>query len=153
MSGRVFQINTSPGGVPKLARLQTVVGALGLEGDLQRDMKSHGGPERALCLYPLENILALQAEGHPVFPGALGENLTVFGLEWSQLQPGTKLRIGQQVLVEVTRFTKPCNNLIPYFTSGDYSRVSQTKNPGWARVYARVLQTGIVRTGDRILIA
>ena len=37
----------------------------------------HGGPERALCLFSLERILELQAEGHPIFPGAAGENITI----------------------------------------------------------------------------
>jgi hypothetical protein len=39
------------------------VTSLGLEGDRQDDVAHHGGPERALCLYALERILDLQAEG------------------------------------------------------------------------------------------
>ena len=52
----------------------------GLEGDRQRDLRFHGGPLRAVSLYSLELIEALQAEGHPIAPGAMGENLTMAGV-------------------------------------------------------------------------
>ncbi len=74
-SGRIFQINVSNGGVPKFARQQAELTPLGLVGDRQEETDVHGGPERALCLFSLERILALQAEAHPIFPGAIGENL------------------------------------------------------------------------------
>ncbi|HWH08656.1 MAG TPA: MOSC domain-containing protein, partial [Candidatus Thermoplasmatota archaeon] len=79
---RIFQLNVSPGGVPKRAVPEAVLGPLGLEGDKVRHPRIHGGPERALCLYALERILALQAEGGTLFPGALGENVTLVGLDW-----------------------------------------------------------------------
>lgn len=148
--GRVFQINTSPGGVPKIARLRGDVTALGITGDLHRDTEHHGGVERALCLYSLERILALQEEGHPIYPGAIGENLTLTGLEWSTITPGVRLRLGEEILVEITRYTTPCSNLVDYFLANDISRVSEKTHPGWSRVYARVLQTGSIRTGDPV---
>ena len=67
--------------MPKLGQPQAEVGFEGLLGDRHRDLKSHGGPERALCLYSLECILALQLEGYPIIPGAIGENLTLSDLE------------------------------------------------------------------------
>ena len=152
-SGHIFQINVSNGGVPKLARQRGEVTPLGLIGDRQRNGEVHGGPDRALCLYSLERILALQKEGHPIFPGAIGENVTIAGLAWPMVQPGARLRLGKDVLVEVTKFTVPCNNLIPYFIQGDYSRVSQTRYPSWSRVYARVLQAGTIQAGDPVEIA
>ena len=81
----IAQISVSPGGVPKLPVPAARVTELGLEGDAHREMEVHGGPERALCLFALEQIRALQAEGHPVVPGALGENLTIEGLDWHPL--------------------------------------------------------------------
>jgi MOSC domain-containing protein YiiM len=60
MPGRVVQVNTSPGGVPKRAVAGALVGPLGLEGDAVKHTKIHGGPERAVCLWALETILALQ---------------------------------------------------------------------------------------------
>jgi MOSC domain-containing protein YiiM len=150
ISGRVFQINASPGGLPKLAQVQAEINSLGLANDRQADTRVHGGPERALCLYSLEQILLLQAEGHPIFPGAIGENLTVSGLDWSQIGPGKRLKVGGNVLIEITRYTNPCTNLEPYFLNADYSRVSEKEYPGWSRVYARVLQSGKIKVGDQV---
>lgn len=135
--------------MPKLGQPQAEVSYDGLVGDRHRDLRSHGGPERALCLYSLERILALQLEGHPVFPGAIGENLTIAGLDWPLLIPGTRLRLGELVLVELTRYTTPCSNIAPFFANEDISRVSQKTYPTWSRLYARVLQPGALAIGDR----
>jgi MOSC domain-containing protein YiiM len=151
-SGHIFQINLSNGGVPKLGQPQAEVGYNGLLGDLHRDLQSHGGPERALCLYSLERILALQREGHPLFPGAIGENLTIAGLDWSLLVPGSRLRLGDHVLVELTRYTTPCSNIAPFFANQDISRVSQKTHPTWSRLYARVLQPGPLAIGDQVRV-
>ncbi len=146
--GRIFQINISKGGVPKLAVRQAQVTPLGLEGDQHRNMVNHGGPERALCLYSLERIQALQAEGHPVFPGSVGENLTLSGIDWEQMTPGARLRLGQQVLLEITKYTTPCSNIQESFAGKEIGRILQDKNPGWSRVYARVLSQGELTVGD-----
>jgi MOSC domain-containing protein YiiM len=148
--GRIVQINISPGGVPKLPVPEARMTDLGLEGDLHREPEHHGGPERALCIFPMEQIRVLQAEGHSVFPGAIGENLTIEGLDWNRVAPGSRLELGAGVLIEVTRYTVPCLNLKPYFADGDFSRVSQKRNPGGSRVYARVLREGMIRQGDTV---
>ena len=148
--GWIFQINTSEHGLPKLARSEGVVNSLGLESDRQENRKVHGGIERALCLYSLERILALQEEGHPIFPGALGENLTIAGLDWERVVPGTILCLGEQVVVEVTQFTTPCATIAGAFVDKGFERVLQEKHPGWSRVYARVIEGGNLRVGDRI---
>jgi MOSC domain-containing protein YiiM len=146
----IFQVGISSGGVPKRAIPDAEVSELGLVGDVQRHTKVHGGPERALCLYSLEKIQALQQEGHPIFPGAIGENLTLAGLDWEALVPGKQLRLGPDVLVEITSYTTPCKHISPYFRGEDKDRVSQQNNPGWSRVYARVLSPGVLRKGDRV---
>jgi MOSC domain-containing protein YiiM len=122
----------------------------GVAGDAQRDREYHGGPDRALCLFSMELIRALQAEGHPIASGQIGENLTVQGLEWDAVAPGVRLLLGEDVLVEVTRYTSPCVNIRTVFTGGDYARVSQKRHPGASRVYARVLRTGAIRRGDPV---
>lgn len=152
MSGRVVQVSTSPGGVPKIAVDEARVGTLGLEGDAHRDAEHHGGPERAVCLYPLEAIEALQAEGHRIVPGAIGENLTVAGIDWTAVIPGARVRVGTEVVLEVTRYTSPCVNIAPVFRDRDYSRISEKRHPGWSRVYARVLTEGVVRRGDHVSV-
>ena len=145
---RIVQLSVSNGGVPKQAVENVRVTALGLEGDAHRDREHHGGPERAVCLFAMEAIRALQAEGHPLAPGALGENVTLEGLDWSAMQPGARLRLGGEVLLEITRYATPCFNIRPAFRDGDYSLVSQKRHPGRSRVYARVLETGTLRRGD-----
>lgn len=64
------------------------------------------------------------------------------------MQSGVQIRIGVGVLLEVTKFTFPCDALTNYFIHGSIDRISNDKNPGWARVYARVLQEGKIVIGD-----
>jgi MOSC domain-containing protein YiiM len=148
VNGRIVQINVSPGGVPKVGTPSARVSTDGLDGDGHRDHEHHGGPDRAVCLFSLEQIRALQAEGHPIVPGALGENVTLEGIEWTTVVPGCRLQLGDTVLLEVTRYTSPCLNIRPAFVHGEYSRVSEKRHPGWSRVYARVLTPGTITTGD-----
>ena len=150
MEGRIFQLNRSGGGVPKLGVREAFLDANGLEGDRQRDLRFHGGPQRALCLFPLELILELQAEGHPIFPGSVGENVTVSGLEWGRLAPGARLSLGDEALVEVTDYTTPCKIIAASFAGGDFKRISQKARPGDSRLYARVLQTGRLAVGQTV---
>jgi MOSC domain-containing protein YiiM len=150
MTGRIVQINVSAGGVPKRPVPRARVLRSGLEGDLHRNAERHGGPDRALCLFSLEQIEALQAEGHPVEPGGLGENLTIAGLDWARVRPETFFQLGEEVLVQITRFTSPCLNIRASFLDGAYSRVSETRHPGWSRVYARVLVPGEIAAGDPV---
>ena len=150
MNGRIVQISVSPGGVPKTAVAAARVTTLGLEGDAHRDREHHGGAERAVCLYAMEAIDKLRAEGHAIVPGAIGENVTVQGLDWSAIIPGCHLRLGEAVVLLVTRFTSPCTNIMPVFKGGDFSRVSEKRHPGWSRVYARVLAAGSIRQGDPV---
>src|SRR5712691_13465276 len=105
MEGRIFQLNTSAGGVPKLPVREALVTELGLVGDDHNFPDIHGGPERALCLYSLERILELQDEGHPIFPGAVGENVTIVGLDWARLEPGVRLALGDEALIEIASYT------------------------------------------------
>src|SRR5215212_6008767 len=96
----IFQLNRSPGGVPKLPVMEVAVDEGGLEGDKQRNRRVHGGPKRALCLYSLENILALQSAGHPIHPGSIGENVTLAGVDIAALKPGDRLELGDDVVIE-----------------------------------------------------
>jgi MOSC domain-containing protein YiiM len=145
---RIAQISRSGGGVPKHAVAAARVTTLGLEGDVQSNRKLHGGPERALCLFSLERIRALQAEGHPIRPGSIGENLTLEGLDWSRMVPGTPLRLGAEVVIQIAGYTAPCTNITGSFRDRDYARVSQKLHPGDSRVYARVLREGEIAAGD-----
>ncbi|HVF28381.1 MAG TPA: MOSC domain-containing protein [Pyrinomonadaceae bacterium] len=153
MEGRIFQLNVSNGGVPKLPVREVLLTPNGLGGDRQAHPLIHGGPERALCLYALERILELQAEGHPIYPGSIGENVTVVGLDWSTLEPGIRLALGDEALVEITSYTRPCKNIAASFLSRSFDRVSQKTYPGAARLYARVLRSGSLMVGQAVRVS
>ncbi|HEX8177466.1 MAG TPA: MOSC domain-containing protein [Pyrinomonadaceae bacterium] len=148
--GRIFQLNSSDGGVPKLPVEEAEVTPTGLVGDRQAHPKIHGGPERAVCLYSLERIEELQREGHPITPGSVGENITLRGLDWSKLEPGARLALGDEVVLEITSYTNPCNSIAGSFIKGNFRRIAQKKHPGYSRLYARVLSTGRLRAGQEV---
>ena len=145
---RVFQLNVSAGGVPKRAVARAQLRELGFEGDGVAHPRVHGGRERAVCLYAVERVLALQHEGHTIFPGALGENVTTADVPWEEVVPGARLEMGE-ALLEVTSFATPCKTTAP-FVSGDMKRYHQEHFPSWSRVYARVLRGGSVAAGDAV---
>ena len=149
-SGAIHQLSASNGGVPKrpLDLARALIG--GLEGDAQADRKHHGGPERALCLFSLEQIEEMASEGHPIASGLAGENVTISGLDWSLVVPGARLRLGGEVLVEITNYTAPCMKNAAWFADGDFNRMNQQTHPGCSRVYARVLEEGLLRAGDAV---
>ncbi|MGH2485504.1 MAG: MOSC domain-containing protein, partial [Ktedonobacterales bacterium] len=112
------------------------------------DVRNHGGPQAALCLYTLEQIERLRAEGHPIAPGTAGENVTLAGIALATLTPGTRLRLGDAVEIEITHYTTPCKNITASFSDGDFTRIARKLHPGESRVYARVLSPGTLRPGD-----
>jgi MOSC domain-containing protein YiiM len=146
--GRVFQINLSNGGVPKLPVAGARVTKNGVAGDRQKHTTFHGGPERAVSLFSLEVIERLRAEGHPIEPGSTGENVTVSGLDWSLLAPGSRVSLGDEVVLEITGYAAPCGSIRASFAGGRFKRISQKVNPSESRLYARVLSEGGITTGD-----
>jgi MOSC domain-containing protein YiiM len=149
MSGQVEAINTSRGGVPKQPVFEAVVTGHGLVGDHQNDTYHHGGPDRAVVLFSLDLIHALQREGHSITAGSVGENLTVSGVDWDRLVPGTLITVGE-VELRVTKYATPCTNIRASFLGGDFMRIYQDRYPGWSRVCTRVLKGGVVRPGDPV---
>ena len=148
--GTLRAINLSSGGVPKKAVDDAQVSLLRILGDAQNDTKHHGGPEKAVCVYSIELIRALQREGHPSDIGTTGENLAIEGLNWDLVVPGARIRCGAEVELEVASFTNPCKTIRDSFIDGHFRRISQKVHPGWSRVYARVLSEGKIRRGDRV---
>ena len=146
---RLHSINVSNGGVPKRPRETCAVHRNGLEGDRQRDLENPGGSERAVSVYSMELIEALRAEGHPIAPGTIGENLTLAGLPWNEMRPGLRIEVGEVVL-ELASYAAPCQIIAASFSDGRVVRVSEKVHPGWSRLYARVLKEGTLRVGDRV---
>lgn len=159
MTGTIVQVSTSAGGVPKLAVPEAWAGTLGLTGDGHNNPRFHGGPRQALLLVADEDLEALKNQGFPIFRGALGENLTIQGLDFRKLRTGMRFRAGP-VLLELTKLRTPCATLDVYGTNEPIQRYLYDKSvkngdffsPLWARggVYAAVLAEGLIRTGDII---
>jgi MOSC domain-containing protein YiiM len=150
--GTIAQINASDGGVPKLPIAEAQVGEHGISVDRQANTELHGHPHQALCLFSLEVIEALQAEGHPIDAGSTGENITVSGLDWASLVPNVRLRLGDEVVIELTGYTTPCQINAQWFSDGDFNAINVKLHPDRSRIYARVLETGTIRTGDPITV-
>ena len=148
--GRVVQVNVSAGGVPKRPIPFARVGRLGLDGDEHTDRTVHGGPFRAVCLYSVEAIGRVRADGHPIFPGSVGENLTLEGIELGRLTTGDRLTVGEGVVLEVMAPALPCDTIRGSFTDGRIARISIRTHPRDTRLYARVLAEGTVRPGDAV---
>lgn len=152
-TGRLISINRSDGGVPKLPVPSAEVTTAGVSGDRQKNLKFHGGPDRAVSLLAQEVIDHLAAQGHPIRPGSAGENLTIAGLDWAALGPGSRLRIGATAVLEVTSHAKPCSKIAGSFRDGAIACLDQELNPGRSRLYARVLMPGTVAVGDVVAVA
>jgi MOSC domain-containing protein YiiM len=159
VTGTIIQINTSLGGVPKRPVDETVLTPLGPETDRHAHPRIHGGHEKAVLIMDAETIDALAARGYPVFYGAMGENLTVRGLDRRQLRAGQQFRAGG-ALIELTRIRTPCANLDIYgpdIKAEIYDpqvKAGDPTSPRWAMsgFYARVLTPGPVRTNDIIML-
>jgi MOSC domain-containing protein YiiM/GNAT superfamily N-acetyltransferase len=150
--GRLVQVNVSGGGIPKLPVEKARVGWLGLDGDGHDEPTVHGGPHRAVCLFGMEAIGRMQAEGHPLGPGSVGENLTTEGVDWSLLPPGTRVRVGDEEMLELSKPAMPCRTQRGNFIDGHFERISVKRHPADSRMYARVLSEGDVAPGDPIEI-
>lgn len=150
-TGSVVQVNVSPGGVPKTPVASARISKRGVEGDRQAVRRHHGRPWQALCLWSAEVIERLAAEGHPVAAGSAGENLTITGVDWTELRPGIRLRIGG-ALVETALWALPCKQTASSFTGGDFSRMHHERERGISRIYAWVLEDGDVAPGDPVVV-
>ncbi len=148
--GVVHAVCVSDGGVPKRRVPAGEVVADGLTADRQAHPRFHGGPERAVCLLGLDVVEALAAEGHPIGPGAVGENLTLAGVPWDRVVVGTRFLFAGGVELEVASWAVPCKQIAGAFSDGDSSRLHAERHPGRARAYARVLRPGTVREGEAV---
>ena len=122
------------------------VGRLGLEGDSQADKKNHGGPNRAVNVYPGEHYHIWRAtpglEG--MDGGAFGENFTTLGLLEQTACIGDVLAVGD-VVVAITQPRGPCYKLNRRWNFPDLQRRSEDEHRfGW---YLRVVQEGRVQPG------
>ena len=162
LEGVVASVNLNRGGVPKPPVNGTWARTLGLDGDGHDNPDVHGGPTAAVCLYPQEAIERVRADGHLAFPGSYGENLTLLGIDWSRLEDGDRLELGDPggseadgtlgPLLELTQYATPCATQAQWFVEGRIARISHKVRPEDARWYARVLREGPVRPGMAVRV-
>jgi MOSC domain-containing protein YiiM len=158
VTGTILQVSISAGGVPNHAIAEGTLATNGIAGDAWR-YPFHGGPKRAILLITAEGIEILAGQGFPLFYGALGENLTTRGLDRFSLRLGQRFRAGQGI-IELTQVRLPCDTLSVYGTgiqaamydaraqAGDWS----TPVWGLSGFYASVIEPGILRPGDPIVL-
>ena len=159
MNGVILQINVSPGGLPKRPIPEAAVTAQGILGDRWSHPDIHGGPNQAVLLITAEGIEELIAQGYPLFFGALGENLTVRGLDRRQMRVGQRYRAGE-VFLELTKLRGPCTTLDVYgpdIVKAIYDpqvKAGDPSTPRWglSGFYARVLNAGTIRPHDIITL-
>ncbi len=147
LHGTVDSVHASDGGVPKTPIDVAVIDVGGVVGDRQASRVHHGRPWQALCLYSRDVIDDLQAEGHPIVPGAAGENITISGVEWTAMRSGLVVRIGSLV-ARLSAPSTPCTKNNRWFVGTTSERISHERHPGASRWYASVLAGGTVRSGD-----
>ena len=123
----------------------------GFEGDQVADTKVHGGPEKALHLYPAEHYpyWLAKLEGHELLgqAGAFGENISASGMTEEKVKIGDRFRMGE-ALVEITQGRQPCWKIDHRFSAHGMSR--DIVRNGKCGLYFRVLEEGAVRQGDVI---
>lgn len=125
------------------------VGRLGLAGDRQGDLTVHGGPDKAVHLYPSDHYAVL-ARRRPdladqLVPGVLGENLCVRGLDETGVCLGDTWAAGT-VRLQVSQPRRPCWKIDHRLdTDGMVELINELLVPGW---YFRVLVEGELEAGD-----
>jgi MOSC domain-containing protein YiiM len=161
MTGILKQINRSRGGMPKRAvEGPVMLSEARVEGDSWRNPAFHGGPAKAVLMASAEFIDSLAARGFPVFYGAIGENLTVSGLDPHLWRAGQRYRVGQDAVIELTTLRTPCSNLnvyTPEIKAELYDaqcHAGNTASPHWAHggFYARVVAPGTIQAGDAVTL-
>jgi MOSC domain-containing protein YiiM len=159
--GIIDQINRSNGGLPKRAIAGPVMlHADGIEADRHCNLKIHGGPAKAVLMIAAEIVDSLAALGFPVFYGALGENLTVSGLDPHLWRARQRYRLGESAEIQLTRLREPCSHLDiygPLIKREIYDakcKAGDIASEHWAHggFYASVVRPGLISAGSPVML-
>ena len=139
--GQVIAVNISPkkGTRKKNVGTSCLLPGLGLQDD------AHAAPgNRQVSLLAMESIEKMVRLGLKVGPGDFAENLTTRGLNLLSLPLGTRFRIGDATLLEVTQIGKVCHTRCAiYYQAGDCVMPKEG-------IFAQVLEGGEIKVGDEI---
>jgi MOSC domain-containing protein YiiM len=144
MTGKVVSVNLSQTkGVRKKPSEKAMMEAgFGIQGDAHASSKWH----RQVSLLAIESIRKMQQLGLNVTPGDFAENITTEGIDLVTLPVGTKMKIGDDIEVEVSQIGKQCHTRCEiYRQAGDCVMPKEG-------IFVKVLSGGTVRAGDAILI-
>jgi len=118
-----------------------------LAGDDQADRRVHGGPDKAVYAYSLEDYAWWEGELGSIAPATFGENLTTVGIDLRAARIGDRWRVGSAVL-EVSQPRRPCFKLGIRMNDESFpGRFERARRPG---AYLRIVQEGMVEQGDTI---
>ena len=127
---------------------RVAVRGVNLNGDDQADRTVHGGPDKAVYSYAIEETRRWEEElGRPFGVGAWGENLTTEGVDVSGAVLGERWRIGT-TLLEVVQPRLPCFKLALKMEDPTFvRRFAQASRPG---AYLKIIEEGDIGAGDEI---
>lgn len=124
-------------------------GPEGLSGDVQADRKNHGGPRKALLVYPREHYSDPASPAGGLAPASLGENLSTLGLLETDVHMGDVFAIGRAV-VQVSQPRRPCFKLGARHGVRDLALQLQTV--GQTGYYLAVLEPGDLCAGQQLTL-
>jgi MOSC domain-containing protein YiiM len=119
----------------------SVIPNYGIDGD------AHAGQwHRQLSFLASESIEKAREQGLDVTFGDFAENIATSGVDWKKIPIGTRLRLGESVLVEITQIGKECHNRCAiYYKAGDCIMPREG-------IFARILNGGKIKPGDKVRI-
>lgn len=124
------------------------VGRTNIEGDAQADLTVHGGPDKAVYLYPVDHWLWWQSKGFSPAPALFGENLTAVGAMEDAIHIGDRFRWGAAVL-EVSQPRGPCYKFSIHTQRPDAAQLmTLSARSGW---YLRVIEEGLAPVADAMM--
>jgi MOSC domain-containing protein YiiM len=124
------------------------VRGVNVEGDDQADRTVHGGPDKAVYAYGMDEILEWEEDlGRHLGAGAFGENLTIASMDVSGARVGERWRVGS-VLLEVAQPRLPCFKL--GLKMGDPTFVRRFARAGRPGAYLRIVEEGTLEAGDAV---
>ncbi len=133
---------------------RVAVRGVNLVGDDQADRRVHGGPDKAVYAYAVEDYAWWSRElgrdrGQELGPGTFGENLTVEGIDLGALVIGSRWLVGTTEL-EVAQPRQPCFKL--GIRMGDAEFVDRFDEAARFGAYLRIVREGDVGAGDEITV-
>lgn len=145
MKGKVVSINISEKKGERKTPVQEAVikEDFGIEGDAHASSEWH----RQVSLLAIESVRKMQEMGLDVKPGDFAENITTEGLDLLALPIGTRLKIGKDIIGEVSQIGKVCHTRCAiYEQAGDCVMPKEG-------IFIRVLKSGVTKVGDEIDVA